>query len=148
MMAVGVVAVCRHPSSSEECLSNIKPHANYKCSVLQYSGDGSDCTYSSYSNSQGSSKEALLSGGPNAVEVWYDSNCYFKVPASLNPEAVGDKDVIVEVGALIPAPKGSRRRAESHSASVDGSVGLVRWLVRYSGQSRHLKWARNELFTL
>lgn len=140
---------CRHLESSRDNLNNIKPHASYKCSALTYSNDGSQCTYSSYSSSQGTIREALLAGGPNPVEVWYDSCCYFKVPASLDPAALDGKDVILEVGALIPASTGSKSRFVGHSAAVDGAAGLVRWLVCYSSTGdRRLKWARNEVFTL
>lgn len=136
----------RHLKDSSESLANIKPLANYTSSVLQYSADGSECTYSS--SEPAVANTALLHGGPGAVEVWYDSCCYFRVPATLKPEAVGDQDVVFEVGALIPAPKGASN-CFGNRASVGKAGGLVRWLVCYSSTGdRRLKWSKNEVFTL
>lgn len=140
--------LCRHLEDSVDSLANMKPLATYKSSVLQYSADGSRCTYSSHSSPSGTTTEALLHGGPEAVEVWYDSCCYFRVPATLDPESVAGQDVIFEVGALIPAPEGASN-CMGHGASVGKSAGLVRWLVCYSSSGeRRLKWASNELLTL
>jgi hypothetical protein len=131
-----------------DSLANMKPVTTFTSSVLQYSGDGSQCTYSSNSSPAGTTTTALLHGGPGAVEVWYDSCCYLRVPATLDPHALAGQDVIFEVGALIPAPEVASN-CMGHGASVGKSAGLVRWLVCYSStEERRLKWARNELFTL
>lgn len=77
-----------------------------------------------------------------------DSACYFRVPSTLHPQAVGDQDVIFEVAALIPAPKGASN-CKDNGASMGRAAGLVRWLLCYASTgSRHLKWAKNEMFTL
>jgi hypothetical protein len=120
--------------------------ATYTSKVLTYSEDGSQCSYSSSGAPVVS--EALLSGGPGATELWYDSACYFRVPSTLHPEAVGDHDVIFEFGALIPAQKGASN-CKGNGASMGRAAGLVRWLLCYASTgSRRLKWAKNELFAL
>lgn len=151
---------CRPVQSISNYLESFQHSANYKCNVLEYDDCGTVCTFSSKESRNpqarptGSSIEGsssldgatsgsgqLVGGVAQPVEVWYDSCCYFRVPASISPEVAAGEDVILEAGALLP-----RQGGGNGAEAVAG--GLVRWLVCYSSTGdRRLKWARNELYT-
>jgi len=155
---------CRPVQSISNYLESIQHSANYKYNMLQYDDCGTVCTFrseesmnpvvaqarASGGSSEGSSSldgatsgsGQLVGGGAQPVEVWYDSCCYFRVPASISPEVAAGEDIILEAGALLPSQGGS------HGAEAVAG-GLVRWLVCYSSTGdRRLTWARNELYTV
>lgn len=108
--------------------------------------DSMECSFStgSIDAAGGSSKSPFeqRQGGPDAVEVWYDSGCYFRAPPSLSPEQLRTAaDVVLEAGA-VTNPDGS------NSSRADAGATIVRWLLCYKSEGdRRLKWARNEVYT-
>jgi hypothetical protein len=110
--------------------------------------DKMECSFSSGSidaaDAGSSSLFQQLQGGPNEMEVWYDSGCYFRAPRSLSSESLGSAaDVVLEAGAVVGPSSGS----SSSGGSSAGTDAIVRWLLCYQNQSdRRLKWVRNEVY--
>lgn len=156
-----VQTTCRPVADSAEYIASIKEVASYSCSLLRYSEDGATCTFSSTSNISDDDNSSMVGGGsgggPETVEVWYDSRCYFRVPASLaGVDATGQQDVVLEVGALLPTNQAPEQLGSSDEDSVSvkqqpgAAGGLLRWRVCYDGGAGHrrLKWAANELWVV
>lgn len=111
--------------------------------------DSMECRFSSGSIDAGDAGSSnpfqQLHGGPEAMEVWYTSGCYFRAPQNVSPECLGGAaDVVLEAGAVV-GQAGSSGGGGSSSASAGDAI--VRWLLCYENEGdRRLKWARNEVY--
>jgi hypothetical protein len=106
-----------------------------------------ECSFSSGSIDTGTGSQSpfqQLQGGPEAVEIWYTSGCYFKAPQTLNPQQLrGTADIVLEAGAVVE----HMSSADGSSSTAGAGTCVVRWLLCYSNEGdRRLKWARNEVY--
>jgi hypothetical protein len=106
-----------------------------------------ECCFSSGSIDTGTGSQSpfqQLQGGPEAVEIWYTSGCYFKAPQTLNPQQLrGTADIVLEAGAVVE----QMSSADGSSSTAGAGTCVVRWLLCYSNEGdRRLKWARNEVY--
>lgn len=101
--------------------------------------DNMECTISTSTSAEDATNTwELYTGGPEAVETWYESGGYFRAPKTLGPDVVAGKDVILEAGVVTPVHDGSGSEKQS---------GIARWLLCYrSTGDKRVKWARHEVY--